>query len=81
LGTVYASFAWDLRELTSAEEAVVLVVAAVDAWSAEAAWDDTDRWAELLLDLSVAQDEALRDPLCDAFTARFPERQPPETCA
>ncbi|MEY3209771.1 MAG: hypothetical protein RIT28_252 [Pseudomonadota bacterium] len=81
LGTVYASFAWDLRALTSPDEAVVLVVAAVDAWSAEAAWGDTDRWAELLLELAVAEDEALQTPLCAAFTARFPERPTPETCA
>lgn len=81
LGTVYASFAWDLRTLTSPEEAVVLVVAAVEAWSAEEAWADTDRWAELLLELAVAEDDTLTAPLCAAFAARLPERQTPETCA
>ena len=46
-----------------------------------AAWDDTDRWAELLLELSVAEDESLKAPLCAAFAARLPEHPTPETCA
>jgi hypothetical protein len=70
LGTVYASFAWDLGELTGDRSATLVWLAeAMTAWGAEAAWSDPDRWVALTLE-RVPVDT--RPAACDAAVLRFP---------
>lgn len=79
LGTVYASFAWDLRQLTGDPWATMgAAIAALERWAEEEAWADTDRWAELLVDEAEAL--GVQEDLCAAFTQRFPEHVGAEGC-
>lgn len=80
LGTVYASFAWDLRELHTAEEALDWVIRGVEGWAAEDAQGDTDRWAELTLEASVDDRPGSAAAACAAYAARFPDNATPAVC-
>lgn len=75
LGTVYAAFAWDVREATDPDTALDLAVGAVQAWGEEAAWEDVDRY--VLLYVTLAEGDA-RDAACASAAVRFPHLSPPE---
>ncbi|MCB9741164.1 MAG: hypothetical protein H6740_00890 [Alphaproteobacteria bacterium] len=86
LGTVYASLAWDLRDLVEAEGGdpvqapLLAVMEATRRWQEEAAWSDPDRWAALLIE--VTDEEAFADTaaLCAAYATRLPLAATPELC-
>ena len=73
-GTVYASLAWDLRELTDPDTALVTAVGALQRWAEEEAWKDgldgVDRWMQLFVEDAIALDPALARPMCEAYRQR-----------
>lgn len=80
LGTVYASFAWDLRELHTPDEALGWAIEGVEGWADEANWPDTDRWAEIALESSVRDRPSTADEACAAYATRFPDNETPQVC-
>lgn len=83
-GTVYASFAWDLRELTDPDFALIAAIDALGAWADDQAWDQgldgVDGWPARLANAALAERPALTGDLCAAFDRRFAERAPPASC-
>lgn len=70
LGTVYASFAWDLRVASDPETAYGIVLDAVSRWAPEKGADvDGTTWLEALLE--AADDAGLGDAACASADARF----------
>ena len=70
LGTVYASFAWDLRVASDADTALGVVIDAVRDWSPAEA-KDVDGAAYLAALLQSADAAGLGDAACASNTARF----------
>lgn len=70
LGTVYASFAWDLRAASDPDTALAVVLDAVRAWAPSAA-ADLDGTAYLTALLRSASDAGLGEAACASNTARF----------
>ncbi len=78
LGTVYASFAWDLAALTGDRAGTLVQLAdALAAWGEEAAWGDPDRWVVLTLERVP---DAVRSDACAAAALRFPHLEDPPPC-
>jgi hypothetical protein len=70
LGTVYASFAWDLRVASDADTALDVVVEAVRAWSPAEA-QDVDGATYLAALLRSADAAGLGEAACASNAARF----------
>jgi hypothetical protein len=71
LGTVYASFIWDLYGITGDRWLTLdLASQAVSAWGSEAAWSDPDRFVSLLAGLVEPR---WRSAACEAARTRFPD--------
>ncbi len=70
LGTVYASFAWDLRVASDPDTAYQIVLNAIAAWSPQTA-SDMDGTVYLADLLQSAKDAGLGDAACASNTARF----------
>jgi hypothetical protein len=74
-GTVYASLAWDLRERTDPDTALLAAVAALRAWAAEAGWQDgqagVDGWAARFVEAADALAPEATAGLCADHTRRF----------
>lgn len=70
LGTVYASFAWDLREASDPDSALAVVLDAVDRWGPTQA-SDVDGVLYLTALLDEAADAGLGDAACASNEARF----------
>ncbi len=70
LGTVYASFAWDLREATDPDTALVIVLDAIARWAPQGA-SDMDGTVYLSCLLQAADDAGLGDAACASNEARF----------
>lgn len=83
-GTVYASLAWDFRELTNPEIALELVVASLKEWAAVEDWTGTeeamDKWARIFTTNAVEARPATTDALCAKFVERFPDTLLPAGC-
>lgn len=74
LGSVYASFMWNVRLASSPEEALALAADAVVTWATQAADDgyrDTDRFVQAVLD---ATEGDLHATSCQAAGRQFPDR-------
>jgi hypothetical protein len=84
-GTVFASLAWDLRELTDPDTALLLAVGALQRWASSEPppWEEglagIDRWASLLVQDAVAARPELAPELCAAYEARM-DTAAPEGC-
>lgn len=70
LGTVYASFAWDLRVASDPDTAYQVVLDAIRAW-APASAADVDGTTYLAALLQSASDAGLGDAACASNSARF----------
>jgi hypothetical protein len=70
LGTVYASFVWDVREATDPDTALGLAIEALVAYGEAEAWENPDQFVLSFLD--IAKGEA-RDAACASAGTRFPE--------
>jgi hypothetical protein len=70
LGTVYASFVWDIRLATDPDTALELATSAIAAFGAESAWDDPDRYVGLVIEASTGD---ARAAACASAATRFPE--------
>lgn len=84
-GTVYASLAWDLRELTDPDTAMLLSIEALRIFVDGQPWQDDDvtlqeidRWAETLVEVASQHDPALLAPMCADYERRFASA--PEIC-
>lgn len=85
LGTVFAALAWDVREASDPDTALVCVVSALQSWSAEntaagEGWSDVDRYAFLLVQSAIFQGEETGQAACSSLRGRFPQVEPPERC-
>lgn len=70
LGTVYASFAWDLRVASDPDTALAIVIDAVRAWSPAEA-QEVDGSIYLAALLQAADAAGLGEAACASNTARF----------
>ena len=78
LGTVYASFAWDVAAVTGDRAGTLASLAdALAAWGDEAAWSDPDRWVALTLERVPAD---AQPAACAAALRRFPHLVEPGPC-
>ena len=75
LGSVYAAFAWDVREATDPDTALALAVGAVQAWGEDGVWEDADRYVLHFIDLA---DGPARDAACASAAVRFPHLTSPD---
>ncbi len=75
LGSVYAAFAWDVREATDPDAALALAVGAAQAWGDDAVWEDSDRYVLHFIDLA---DGDARDAACASAAIRFPHLDSPD---
>lgn len=74
LGTVYASFLWNVRLASSPEEALALAADAVVQYAEQAVeqgYQDTDRFVQDVLDATAGD---LHREACEAATRQFPLR-------
>lgn len=83
-GTVYASLAWDFRELTNPDIALDVVVASLEEWAAVGDWAGTeeamDKWARIFTTNAVEARPAATEGLCAKFVERFPDALLPAGC-
>lgn len=83
-GTVYASLAWDVREVTDPGSTLRCAVDALERWAATSPWDDglegIDTWAERFVEEVAGDDPSVADEVCAAHGRRFPGRPVPEPC-
>jgi hypothetical protein len=76
-GTVFASLAWDLRELTDPDTALLLAVGAMQHWAElqPPPWEEglagIDRWASVFVQDVVAARPDLEQAMCEAYMARM----------
>jgi hypothetical protein len=76
-GTVFASLAWDLRELTDPDTTLLLAVGALRRWAASEPppWDEglagIDRWASVFVQDAAMAHPELAQALCEAYMMRM----------
>ncbi len=79
-GTVYASLAWDLRDRTDPDTALVHAVAALERWGDEERWREgqsgVDTWATLLVEEVATERPDVVPGLCDDLQRRFATTPP-----
>lgn len=80
LGTVFAAFAWDLREASDPATALDVVVQAATAWGEAGDWSHVDGYALLLAEIA-AENPVLRETACASLAARFPHVEEPPSCS
>lgn len=75
LGSVYAAFAWDVREATDPDTTLALAVAAAQGWGDDAVWEDADRYVLHFID---GAEGPAREAACDSAAIRFPHLNVPD---
>jgi hypothetical protein len=77
LGTVYASFVWDVREATDPDTALALAAGALTAWGEAGEYGDVHGFVRSLL---AAADGDGKTAGCASAAARFPDLDLTGTC-
>jgi hypothetical protein len=70
LGTVFASFVWDVRLATDADTAYALAIDALTAYGLAADWADIDGFVRAYV---AAGDDRARSAACSSARVRFPD--------
>lgn len=83
-GTVYASFAWDLRELTDPDFALTAAIDALASWAEARSWErgqaGVDAFAARLAERAIAERPGIASALCAAHERRFDGLPRPDAC-